>query len=115
MAIEDRSRRRQAELGRRNGHHHSPGFRSRTVEKTTERQAGSEPAKPEIEPEQAATLIRVRERKTAEAAELLSQALGDDGVALLLDAFAEEEHPGELLAALRRRLQVAMAVKNGNR
>jgi hypothetical protein len=103
MILEDKSRRRQAERGARNGHRHSQKFRSRKVEQ----------ARPEIEPEEESELLRVRERKTSDAAELLSNALGADGVALLLKAFSEEEQPHDLLSALRRRLQIAMAVKNG--
>ncbi len=57
--------------------------------------------------------MRLREKKTSEAAELLSKALGADGVALLVRAFSEEEWPWDLLSALRRRLRVAMALKNG--
>jgi hypothetical protein len=127
MILEDKSRRSQAERGARNGHRHSQKFRSRRVRNITEAQEQearepaqeqeaqdqSEQAKPKIESEEESELIRVRERKTSEAAELLSNALGADGVALLLEAFAEEEQPRDLLSALRRRLQVAMAVKNG--
>ena len=118
MVLEDKSRRRQAERGARNGHRHSQKFRSRKVwnineDQKQEAQEQAEQAKPEIEPEEESELIRVRERKTSEAAELLSNALGADGVALLLKAFSEEEQPHELLSALRRRLQIAMAVKNG--
>ena len=117
MILEDKSRRRQAERGPRNGHRHSQKFRSRKVcnNEAQEQQAQEQvvQAKPEIEPEEESELIRVRERKTSEAAELLSNALGADGVALLLKAFSEEEQPHDLLSALRRRLQIAMAVKNG--
>ena len=76
-----------------------------------EAQEQAEQAKPVIDPEEESELIRIRERKTSEAAELLSKALGADGVAVLLKAFSEEEQPYELLSALRRRLQVATAVK----
>jgi len=129
MILEDKSRRRQAERGAGNGHRHSQKFRSRKVwnvndvheqeaqEQRTDGQEArgqAEQAKPEIEREEESELIRVRERKTSEAAELLSNALGADGVALLLKAFSEEEQPHDLLSALRRRLQIAMAVKNGS-
>jgi hypothetical protein len=123
MILEDKSRRRQAERGARNDHSHSQKFRSRKVwnvnealeqeAQEQEAQEQAEQAKPEIAPEEESELIRARERKTSEAAELLSNALGADGVALLLKAFSEEEQPHDLLSALRRRLQLAMAVKNG--
>jgi len=128
MILEDKSRRRQAERGARNGHRHSQKFRSKKVgninevqeQEAQEQEAHGQEAqeqaehpKPEIEPEEESELIRVRERKTSEAAELLSNALGADGVALLLKAFSEEEQPHDLLSALRRRLHIAMAVKNG--
>ena len=124
MILEDKSRRRQAERGARNGHRHSQKFRSRKVDEGQEQEAQEqveqakpeiepEEEKPEIEPEEESELLRVRERKTSEAAELLSNALGTEGVALLLKAFSEEEQPCDLLSALRRRLQIAMAVKNG--
>jgi hypothetical protein len=110
MVLEDKSRRRQAEHGARNGHRHSQKCRSGKVGNITEAQGQ---AKPEIEPGDEAELIRVCEKKTSEAAELLSKALGADGVAALVKAFSEEERPRDLLSALRRRLRVAMAVKNG--
>ena len=113
MILEDKSRRRQAERGARNSHRHSQKFHSRKVRNIIEAQEQAEQAKPEIEPEEGSEPIHARERKTSEAAELLSKALGDDGVALLLKAFSEEEQPCDLLSALRRRLQVAMALKNG--
>lgn len=127
MILEDKSRRRQAERVARNGHRHSQKFRSRkvcNVDEGQEQEAQEqveqakpeiepEEEKPEIEPEEESELLRVRERKTSEAAELLSNALGTEGVALLLKAFSEEEQPHDLLSALRRRLQIAMAVKNG--
>jgi hypothetical protein len=107
MILEDKSRRRQAERGARNG--------KVDVNEGQEQEAQEqvEQAKPEIESEEDSELLRVRESKTSEAAELLSNALGADGVALLLKAFSEEEQPHDLLSALRRRLQIAMAVKNG--
>jgi hypothetical protein len=71
-----------------------------------------EEVKPEIEPEEDSEPMRAREKKTSEAVELLSNALGADGVALLLKAFSEEEQPHDLLSALRRQLQVA-AKRNG--
>lgn len=58
-----------------------------------------------------AELVRVREKKTSDAAELLSKALGADGVALLVKAFSEEEWPWDLLSALRRQLRGAVALK----
>jgi DNA primase catalytic subunit len=118
MILEDKSRRTQAERGARKSHRRSQKLRSRKVRNIIEAQEQeareqAEQTKPEIEPEEESELIRVRERKTSEAAELLSKALGADGVALLLKAFSEEEQPRDLLSALRRRLQVAMALKNG--
>ena len=135
MILEDKSRRRQAERAARNGGRHSQKFRSRkarniiehqeqetreqetreqeTREHEVQEQEAQEQAEQAIQSEEESELIRVREKKTSEAAELLSQALGADGVALLLKAFAEEEQPRDLLSALRRRLQIAMAVKNG--
>jgi DNA primase catalytic subunit len=118
MILEDKSRRRQAERGTGNSDRHSQKFRSKKVRNIVEAQEQeaqeqAEQAKPAIEPEEESELMRVRERKTSESAELLSKALGADGVALLLKAFSEEEQPCDLLSALRKRLQVARAVKNG--
>jgi DNA primase catalytic subunit len=115
MILEDKSRRRQAERGTGNSDRHSQKFRSRKVRNIVEaqEQEAQEQAEPAIEPEEESELMRVRERKTSESAELLSKALGADGVALLLKAFSEEEQPCDLLSALRKRLQVARAVKNG--
>jgi hypothetical protein len=106
MVLEDKSRRRQAEHGARKGHRHSQICRPRKVRDITEArgQAKPEQPKPEIEPGEEAELIRIRVKKTSEAAELLSEALGADGVALLVEAFSEEERPRDLLSALRRRL-----------
>jgi hypothetical protein len=119
MILEDKSRRRQAERGTGNSDRHSQKFRSRKVRNIVEAQEqeaqeqAEQAAKPAIEPGEESELMRVRERKTSESAELLSKALGADGVALLLKAFSEEEQPCDLLSALRKRLQVARAVKNG--
>jgi hypothetical protein len=111
MVLENKSRRRQAEHGVRNGHRHSQRCRSRKVPNITEAQ---EQANTEIEPKEGAEMRRVREKRTSEAAELLFNALGADRVALLVKAFSEEEWPGDLLSALRRRLRVARLAKNAH-
>jgi hypothetical protein len=115
MVLEDKSGRRRTEHGANNGYRHSQKYRSRKARNISEAQGQAKPeqAKPEIEPGEEAELIQVREKKTSEAAELLSKALGAEGVALLVKLFSEEERPCDLLSALRRRLRVAVAVKNG--
>jgi hypothetical protein len=45
-----------------------------------------------------------REKKTSEAAEMLLNSLGADGVALVIKVFAEEEWPWGLLSELRKRI-----------
>ena len=45
-----------------------------------------------------------RERKTSEAAEVLLNALGYDGVVLVVKKFSEEEWPWDLISALRRQI-----------
>jgi Protein of unknown function (DUF3102) len=47
-----------------------------------------------------------QDKKTSEAAETLLQALGTDGVVLVLKLFSEEEWPWDLMSALRRRIGV---------
>jgi Protein of unknown function (DUF3102) len=54
-----------------------------------------------------------REKKTSDAAEMLLQALGADGVGLVVRAFSAEEWPWDLLSVLRRRIGVAGIVDAG--
>jgi hypothetical protein len=54
-----------------------------------------------------------RKEKTSEAAETLLKALGTDGVVLVVQVFSEEESPWDLISALRRRVGVCGAVKEG--
>jgi hypothetical protein len=51
-----------------------------------------------------------REKKTSEAAEMLLKSLGDDGVALVIKVFAEEEWPWGLLSELRKRILLGKKV-----
>ncbi|HEY2531552.1 MAG TPA: DUF3102 domain-containing protein [Xanthobacteraceae bacterium] len=53
------------------------------------------------------------EKKTSEAAEMLLQALGANGVELVVRAFSEQEWPWDLLSLLRRRIGVAGVVDAG--
>jgi hypothetical protein len=50
-----------------------------------------------------------REKKTSEAAETLLNALGSEGIGLVVKLFSEEEWPWDLLSALRRRIRVDTA------
>jgi hypothetical protein len=57
-------------------------------------------------------LVRLkREKKTSEAADALFKALSQDGVALVIKAFSEEEWPWDLLSALRRRISAPSPIK----
>jgi hypothetical protein len=47
-----------------------------------------------------------QEKKTSEAAETLLEALGIEGVGLVVKMFSEEEWPWDLISALRRRIGV---------
>jgi len=48
--------------------------------------------------------LQTQERKTSEAAEMLLNSLGPDGVALVVKVFAEEEWPWGLLSELRKQV-----------
>jgi hypothetical protein len=60
--------------------------------------------------QQEAGARRNREKKTSEAAEMLLKSLGDDGVALVIKVFAEEEWPWGLLSELRKRILLGKKV-----
>jgi len=48
--------------------------------------------------------LQTQEKKTSEAAEMLLNSLGPDGVALVIKVFAEEEWPWGLLSELRKQI-----------
>lgn len=54
-----------------------------------------------------------REKKTSEAAEMLLQKLGADGVELVVRVFSQQEWPWDLLSVLRRRIGIAGVVGAG--